>query len=77
MLLLAPVPELLIEPLELGLLLGVLALPAEPALVLLLPLGALCVLVLGPGVSFEDCGRVVLPVSPTAPPLVVPLLVCA
>jgi hypothetical protein len=63
-----PLPELLIEPLELGLLLlaeplvllglEVLAEPllplVEPVPLLVVALGALCVLVLGPGVSFDD-----------------------
>lgn len=51
--------------------------PEEPAVLLVLPLGAVCVLVLGPGVSFADCGRVFLPVSPMAPEPVVEVLVCA
>jgi hypothetical protein len=63
------------DPLVLGLVVLRLGDPAAPLFVL--PLGAVCVLVLGPGVSFDDCGRVFLPVSPIAPLLVVPLLVCA
>ncbi len=41
---------------------------APPVVLLVLPLGAVCVLVLGPGVSLADGGRVFLPVSLMAPP---------
>jgi hypothetical protein len=68
-----------IEPLLLGL--DVLAAPLvlPRGVFAVLPLGAVCVLVLGPGVSFADGGLVFLPVSLIAPePVVAPLLlVCA
>jgi hypothetical protein len=52
---------------------------AAPALLGVLPLGAVCVLVEGPGVSLADGGFVFLPVSPMAPELVPEglVLVCA
>jgi len=50
----------------------------EPVLFAPLPLGAVCVFVLGPGVSFAPAGLVPLPVSLMAPELVLGLvLVCA
>lgn len=50
-----------------------------PVVFAVLPLGAVCVLVLGPGVSFADGGFVFLPVSLTAAPEVLlgDVLVCA
>ena len=50
----------------------------EPVLFAPLPLGAVCVLVLGPAVSFAPAGLVLLAVSLIAPELVLVLvLVCA
>jgi hypothetical protein len=50
----------------------------EPVVFAPLPLGAVWVLVLGPGVSFAPAGLVALPVSLMAPELVLGLvLVCA
>ena len=68
--------DVLAEPVELR---GVVLLIEPLVLLPVLPLGALCVLVLGPGVSFADGGLVFLPVSLIAPePVVEPLLlVCA
>jgi len=46
----------------------------EPVLFAPLPLGAVCVFVLGPGVSFAPAGLVPLPVSLMAPELVLGLV---
>ena len=43
-----------------------------PLLVVPLALGADCVFVLGPGVSFAEAGLLLLPVSPAAPPDIEP-----
>jgi hypothetical protein len=75
----------LVLALGFGLLLGVaveepaaLRSMVEPVVFAPLPLGAVCVLVLGPGVSFAPAGLVALPVSLMAPELVLGLvLVCA
>ena len=46
----------------------------EPVVFAPLPLGAVCVFVLGPGVSFAPAGLVPLPVSLMAPELVLGLV---
>jgi hypothetical protein len=52
---------------------------AAPGVLAVVPLGAVCVFVDGPGVSLADGGFVFLPVSPTAPEPVLEglVLVCA